>query len=156
MRSMSRCVRCPNIPMLTSGPVRWSPWLYLSLSRLNHWLPRAQAHPEVMQGTADLYHHIADALLPEADPIFHNATALHTTVDMLDAEPPLVERLVGSVLLSRQLLAAGFLRRHEDLHLGEREGQEAQILQQPTPNREGVGGGLRDAQIMGTAAVGVA
>jgi len=50
-----------------------------------------------MQGTADLYHHIADALLPEADPIFHNATALHTTVDMLDAEPPLVERLVGSV-----------------------------------------------------------
>ena len=109
-----------------------------------------------MQGTADLHHHIADALLPEADPIFHNATALHTTVDMLDAEPPLVERLVGSVLLSRQLLAAGFLRRHEDLHLGEREGQEAQILQQPTPNREGVGGGLCDAQIMGTAAVGVA
>jgi hypothetical protein len=37
-----------------------------------------------MQGTADLHHHIADALLPEADPIFHNATALHATVDMLD------------------------------------------------------------------------
>ncbi len=29
-------------------------------------------------------------------------------------------------------------------------------LQQPTPGRERVGGGLRDAQIMGTAAVGVA
>src|SRR5713101_138380 len=56
----------------------------LSLSRLNHWLPRAQAHPEVMQGTADLHHYIADALLPEADAIFHNATALHATVDMLD------------------------------------------------------------------------
>src|SRR6266852_5233199 len=41
----------------------------LSLSRLNHWLPQAQAHPEVMQGTADLHHHIADALLPEADPV---------------------------------------------------------------------------------------
>src|SRR4030095_12780182 len=38
----------------------------------------------------------------------------------------------------------------------EREGQEAQILQQPTPGRERVGGGLRDAQIMGTAAVGIA
>ena len=34
--------------------------------------------------------------------------------------------------------------------------QEAQILQQPTPRREGVGSGLSDAQIMDTAAVGVA
>ena len=50
----------------------------------------------------------------------------------------------------------GLLRRHEDRNLRERERQEAQILQQPTPSREGVGGGLRDAQIMGTAAVGVA
>src|SRR5262249_5800536 len=55
-----------------------------------------------------------------------------------------------------QLCTAGLLRRHEEFHLGEREGQEAQILQQPTPSREGVGGSLRDAQIMGTAAVGVA
>src|SRR5213593_393800 len=87
---------------------------HLSLSRLNHWLPRAQAHPEVMQGTADLHHHIADALLPEADPIFHNATALHTTVDMLDAEPTLMQGLVGEVLLQRQLPAAWLLGRHED------------------------------------------
>ena len=55
-----------------------------------------------------------------------------------------------------QLCTAGLLRRHEDLHLREREGQEAQILQQPTSGRKRVGGGLRDAQIMGTAAVGVA
>ena len=60
-----------------------------------------------MQGTADLHHHIADALLPEADPIFHNATALHATVDMLDPQSTLVQRLVGSVLLPRELLAAG-------------------------------------------------
>jgi hypothetical protein len=44
----------------------------------------------------------------------------------------------------------------EDLHLRERERQEAQILQQPTPSREWVGGGLRDAQIMDPAAVSVA
>jgi hypothetical protein len=67
-----------------------------------------------------------------------------------------VERLVGQVLLQGQLPTAGLLRRHEDLHVGQRERQEAQILQQPTPSREGVGGGFRDAQIMGTAAVGVA
>ncbi len=81
-----------------------------------------------MQGTADLHHHIADALLPEADPIFHNATALHATVDMLDTESTLVQGLVGEVLLPRELLAAGFLGRHEDLDLGQREGQEAQVL----------------------------
>jgi len=75
---------------------------------------------------------------------------------MLDPQPPLMERLVGQVLLQSQLRTAGLLRRHEDLHLGERERQEAQILQQPTPGRERVGGGLRDAQIMGTAAVGIA
>ena len=40
--------------------------------------------------------------------------------------------------------------------MGERERQEAEILQQPTPGRERVGGGLSDAQIMGAAAVGVA
>src|SRR5215216_1179426 len=75
---------------------------------------------------------------------------------MLDPEPPLVERLVGQVLLQGQLLTARLLRRHEDLHVGQRERQEAQILQQPTPRRERVGGGLRDARIMDTAAVGVA
>ena len=75
---------------------------------------------------------------------------------MLDPEPPLVERLVGQLLLQGQLRTAWLLRRHEDRHLGQREGQEAQILQQPTSGRQRVGGGLRDAQIMGTAAVGVA
>jgi len=37
-----------------------------------------------MQGTAEFHHDIADALLPQADPVFDDATALHTTVDMLD------------------------------------------------------------------------
>ena len=76
----------------------------LSLSRLNHWLPRGQAHPEVVQGTAEFHHQIADALLPQADPVFHDATALDTAVDMLDPQPPLVERLVGQLLLQGQLL----------------------------------------------------
>jgi hypothetical protein len=30
----------------------------LSLSRLNHWLPRGQPHPEVVQGTAEFHHQI--------------------------------------------------------------------------------------------------
>src|ERR1700757_2263874 len=96
------------------------------------------------------------SLLPQPDPVFHNATTLDAAVDRLDPQPPLVEHLVGQVLLQGELRTAGLLRRHEDLDLWEREGQEAQILQQPTPGRERVGGGLRDAQIMGTTAVRVA
>src|SRR4051794_9168976 len=41
-------------------------WTQLSLSRLNHWLPRGQSDPEVMQGTADFHHDITDAVLPQA------------------------------------------------------------------------------------------
>src|SRR5262249_23746966 len=42
---------------------------------------------------------------------------------------------------------------HEDLHLGQREGEEAEILQQPAPGWERVGGSLSDAQILHAAAV---
>src|SRR2546422_7655042 len=75
---------------------------------------------------------------------------------MLNPQSAVVERLVGQLLLQSQLLTAWLLHRHENLHLRECERQEAQILQQPTPSREWVGGGLRDAQIMDTAAVGLA
>src|SRR5216683_465775 len=102
--------------------------LQLSLSRLNHWLPGREAHPEVMQSTTDFHHQIADTRLPQADPICDNTTALDTAIDVLDAQPTLVERLVRQLLLQRELLAAGFLGRHEDLHLRERERQETQIL----------------------------
>src|SRR5215510_4323795 len=128
---------------------------HLSLSRLNHWLPRIQAHPEVVQGTAEFHHQITDSLLPQADPILHDTAALDTAVDMLDPQPTLVERLVGTVLLRRQLLAAGFLGRHEDRHLGQRERQEAQILQEPAPSRQRIRGGLSNGLIMGAAAIGV-
>src|SRR2546427_1745155 len=83
----------------------------LSLSRLNHWLPRHEAHPEVMERTADFHHNIPDPFLPEADPVFDNATALDTPVDMLNASPASVQSLVGELLLPRQLLAVWLLGR---------------------------------------------
>src|SRR5262249_37431776 len=58
-------------------------------------------------------------------------------------------------LLQRQLLDTGLLRRPEDLHLGQRERQEAQILQQPAPSRQGIRGRLGDALGMEAAAIGV-
>jgi hypothetical protein len=72
---------------------------HLSLSRLNHGLPRAQTHPEVVQGTTEFHHQITDACFPQTDAIFDDATPLDAAVDMLDPQPPLVERLVGQFLL---------------------------------------------------------
>src|SRR4051812_8185083 len=71
---------------------------HLSLSRLNHWLPRGQADPEVMQGTADFHYDIPDALLPQADPVFDDTATLDAAVDRLDPQSAVVERLVGSLL----------------------------------------------------------
>jgi len=81
-----------------------------------------------MQGTAECHHEIADTLLPQADPVLHNTAALDTAIDVLNAQPTLVERLVRPLLLPREILAAGFLGRHEDHHLRECERQEPQIL----------------------------
>ncbi len=58
--------------------------LHVSLSLLNHWLPRGQTDSEVMQGTAEFHHEIADTVLPQPDPVFDDTTALDAAVDMLD------------------------------------------------------------------------
>src|SRR5438094_7645003 len=90
----------------------------VSLSRLNHWLPRGQAHPEVVQGTAEFHHQITDPLFPQADPVLHDTAALDTAIDMLDPQSTLVQGLVRRLLLHRALLATRLLPRHEDLHVG--------------------------------------
>jgi hypothetical protein len=58
-----------------------------------------------MQGTAEFHHEITHALLPEADPVFDNATALDTAIDMLDPEPATVQALVGQLLVPCQRLS---------------------------------------------------
>jgi hypothetical protein len=88
-----------------------------------------------MQGTAEFHHEVTDAVLPQAEPVFDDATALHTAVDMLDPQSAVVQDLIGQLLFQGALLAAWLLGRHEDLHLRERERQKAQILQQPASGR---------------------
>jgi uncharacterized peroxidase-related enzyme len=112
--------------------------LYLSLSRLNHWLPWGQTDSEVMQGTTEFHHEIADAVLPQPDAVFHDATALDAAIDMLDPEPAVMQRLIGALLLPCQPLIPWLLGRHQDLHLWERERQKAQLLQQPASRGQGI------------------
>jgi hypothetical protein len=70
----------------------------LSLSRLNHGQPRVQAHPEIVQGATELHHHITDTCFPKTNAVFDDRTALDTAIDMLNAQPTLVERLVRVLL----------------------------------------------------------
>jgi hypothetical protein len=86
---------------------------HMSVSRLNHWLPGCETHPAVMQGTVECPEQIVDARLPQAAPVFHNATALHAPIDLLDALPAMMSGLVGQLLLQGELLAPGLLRRYE-------------------------------------------
>ena len=109
-----------------------------------------------MQGTAAFHHEIAHAVLPQPDPVFDHATALDATVDMLDPEPAVVQGLVGQLLLQRQLLAPGFLGRHEDLDLRQRERQEAQVLQQPAPRGQGIRRRVGNRLVMDATSIGVA
>ena len=67
---------------------------------------------------------------------------------MLEPEPATVQGLVGPLLLPCQFLASWLLGRHEDLDLGQREREEAQILQQPTPRGQRIRHGLGNPLIM--------
>src|SRR4029450_10985848 len=98
---------------------------------------------------------VAAPLLPQTDAVFHNATALDTAVDVLDPQPTLVGHEIRPLLLPRELLATGFLGRHEDRHLRECERQEPQILQEPAPRRQGIRRRVRNGLSMVTAAIRV-
>lgn len=72
--------------------MRAVPWPYMGTvfrrewrsSRCNHRLPGPETPSEIVQGTTDVHAQIADALLPQTEPVFDNTTALDAPVDMLD------------------------------------------------------------------------
>src|SRR5712691_6775999 len=85
-----------------------------------------------------------------------DATALDTAVDMLNAQSAIVQGLVSQLLFQGEFLAAWFFGRHEDLDLGQRKRQEAQILQQPAPSGQGIRRRVSNGLIMDATSIGVA
>ena len=108
-----------------------------------------------MQRTADFHDKIADPLLTEAERVLDDATALDATVDVLDAHAPTGDAPIRGLLRACELPSSRLPGRHDDLHPVECECQEAQILEQPAPRRQGVRGGLGNAFIVGTACIGL-
>jgi len=86
-----------------------------------------------MQCTTHFHHEVTDAVLPQTDPVFHDATPLDTAVDVLDAHAAMRNRLMFGLLFGCSLPPAWLLGRHDDLDLVENEGKKAEVLEQPTP-----------------------
>jgi hypothetical protein len=108
-----------------------------------------------MQRTADLHDQILDTRLPEAADVADDAAALDATVDVLDAHAPTGDAPISGLLRACELPSSRLPGRHDDLHPVERECQEAQILEQPAPRRQGVRGGIGNPLIVGTACIGL-
>jgi hypothetical protein len=84
-----------------------------------------------------------------------DAAAFDAAVDVLDAHTSSGDPPIRRLLRARELPASRFPGRHDDLDLVEREGQEAQILEQPACGGQGVRGRLGHALIMGATRRGV-
>jgi hypothetical protein len=109
-----------------------------------------------MQSTADFHNQVTDTRLPEAAGFVDDATALDAAVDVLDAHAAARDAPIRGFLRPREGTAARLPGRHDDLDLLQGEGQEAQILEQPTARRQGVGSGIGNPLVMGTARIGLA
>jgi hypothetical protein len=103
-----------------------------------------------MQRTANFHEQVADPRLPHAAGVVDDAASLDAAVDMLDAHPPTSDMPIGGFLLAREGPAPWLLRRHDSLHLVQRQRQEAQILELPAPRWHGVRGGIGHTCIVGT------
>jgi hypothetical protein len=108
-----------------------------------------------MQSTADFHHQVTNTRLPEAEGIVDDATALDAAIDVLDAHAPTGDASIRGFLLASKGPAPWLLRRHDRLDVVEREGQEAEILEQPAARGQGVRGGICNPLIMGAPRIGL-
>jgi hypothetical protein len=104
-----------------------------------------------MQRTTDFHHHVANPVFPQPNGLFEHTAALDAAIDMFDAHAPSSQLPIPSLLRSRPLVAARLLRRLEDVHAVQRERLKTHVLQQLTPGRQRIGGGVGDALVMDTA-----
>jgi hypothetical protein len=106
-----------------------------------------------MQCTADFHDSIANTYLPQAARVVDNAAALDATVDVLDAHAAPRDAPIRRFLPARQRPAPRLLYRHDDLHLIERERQEAQILEQAAAWGQGIWRGIRHSLVVRAAGI---
>jgi hypothetical protein len=107
-----------------------------------------------MQRTADFHDQIADARLPQAASLVDNTAALDAAVDVLDTHATAGDASIRRFLHTREVPPPRLPGRHDDLHVVERERQEAQILEQSAACRQGIRCGIGNPLIMGAPRIG--
>ena len=109
-----------------------------------------------MQRTADFHDQIADPRLSQAADIMDDAAALDAAVDVFDTHASAGDAPIRRFLQAREGPASWLPRRHDDLDLGQRERQEAEILEQPAACGQGIRRGVYNPLVVGTTRIGVA
>jgi hypothetical protein len=109
-----------------------------------------------MQRTANFHDQIADARLPKAVGVVDDTTALDAAVDVRDAHATARDAPIGGLLRPRERPAPRLLGGHHELDVVEREGQEAEILEQAAAHGEGVQRGIGNPVVVGAARRGLA
>ena len=70
---------------------------------------RRETNTKVVEDTANFGNHIAHILLKQANSILEDAAALDTTGNVFDLHTPLIEGLIGGLLLLCECSIRGFL-----------------------------------------------
>jgi hypothetical protein len=107
-----------------------------------------------MPRAADFHDPIADARLPKAAGLVDNTAALDAAVDVLDAHATAGEAPIRRSWRTREVPPPRLPGWHDDLHVVERERQEAQILEQSAARGQGRRCGIGHPLIMGAPRIG--
>ena len=110
----------------------------------------ANPHLRRLSLSADTLYHVI-----RWNVVFHNATTLDTAVDMLDPQSTLVQRLVRQCCSRGHSSPRGFFVGMRISTSGSVNDRKPRSCNNPLPAGQGIGGGLRHALIMHTAAIGV-
>lgn len=108
-----------------------------------------------MKRTSNFHNGIARTDDTETAGFFDNATAFDTTVDMFNANPDGGKLLIEGFLRRRQFTTFGLFERGQTGNVLKGKGQKAQVLEQTTAGRQGVGMVVSNAFIMDTPSVGL-
>lgn len=112
--------------------------------------------PQIVEAAGDLHDGITDAIGTEPQIRLKNRAALDGADDVLHKHAPSANLPVGGLLVVGQGLFVGFLVQHDHGHIRKHKPEIAEILEQFTARRQGIGRRIGNRRLMGTAFVGIA
>jgi hypothetical protein len=112
-------------------------------------VPGSVLKAKVMQATTRLHDGIANAVLQEAYPVFHDPRAFHPTNGMFNPDSDRRDRPIARFLRWGEFPPRRFFLRLDDGDPVEEKALEAHILIETTPVREGIALELGQAFIIG-------